>query len=848
MSLEWWGFLLEKYCNNSWTEIVELLNSDIKQGINEDDCVTLRLKYGTNKIDLPSGNKSYKHVFNALKQKSIIIFILITIALFSLNNYLYGGIVTLMLIVNLIMMINHTLKREKEIGALEKLNSADTIVVRNGVQKIVKSEELVIGDIVKLERNSIVPADIRIINADDLKVDEKSITGEAFDKEKFESKIIGKISALTDMKNILFKGSIIKSGSCVGIVISIGNSTQLGRMLAMLTYASNRKHNFGAMVTKILDKYLLAYFIGIVFIGSYFVYYGQSIQKKYVCMALFTLGFFPVTLIARLIFNSVIKAFLKENIEIINFSVFNLVKEINILFLDKVGSISKKEMVVRKLFINNNVISTNDPYVKEITFDRILEISMICNNAVYDEEVGYGDGELDEVAFLDYAAKKKIYKSSVDARNSKILEIPMDSDKQFITVVSKVNKRYRANTRGNVDAVLEQCTHIMIEGVEKDLTEEYKNKIKEIDMMLSIEGLITEGFAYRNFNYEPSKSENIESHMVFVGIIALENPLEENLEESINRIKDKAIVPILFTEESKLSAITNAKKANIIKNDNQVVAGIELDSLNQQELKDLLCRVRVFCRTNPEIKSQIVALFTKDGHKVATTGEILGDLPALNLSNVGIGKGKASSIVKKVSDVYIKENYLDGFFKLRDFSRSFGVNIDRAFRIYFMMILAEMLVILGSVILGQTESLDLLDVLVINGVFFVPLSLMILLKSGRDISRNEMIIRSVILSVITMISEYKLEGNEATMIPLVILSIGTLLFGFFNADISLRKKSSELTMGILSLIIIIIASGAIILINNVMLRDIIVIEIAASVLFFIIFEILARKWQKSLMR
>ncbi|MBN7573826.1 MULTISPECIES: cation-transporting P-type ATPase [Clostridium] len=839
---------MEKYCNNSWAQIVELLNSNVQSGLSENDCDALRLKYGTNKIDLPSGNKIYKHILNALKQRSIIINLIITIILFVFEHYLFGIITALILLLNLILIVMHTIKRDKEIGALERLNSADTVVIRDGSQKIIKSEELVMGDIVKINKDSIIPADIRIISANEIKVDEKSITGEAFYKEKFESKIIGNIFSLTDMKNILFKGSIIKSGSGLGIVISTGNSTQLGRMLTMLTYASNRKHNFGTMISKILERYLLIYFLGIIIIGSYFVYTGQDANKNYISTALFALGCFPVTIIAKLVFKNTIKSFRNENIEIINFSVFNLIKDVNILFLDKVGAISKKEMIVKKLFINDNLISTEDPYVKETTFDRIVEISLICNNAIYNPSDDSGKGELDELAFLSYAARKKIYKAAIDSRNSKILDIPMDSDKRFSTVVSKFNNRYRANTRGNVDDVLEQCTHVMIEGIEKEITDEYKAKIKEVDMNLSIEGLITEGFAYRNFTYEPSKSENIESNMVFVGIIGLENPLEENLENTINRIKDKAIVPILFTEESKLSAITNAKMANIIKNNNQVVAGIELDSLNHQELKDLLCRVRVFCRVNPEIKSKIVSLFIKDGHKVATTGETLGDLPALNLSNVGIGKGKASTIVKKVSDVYIKENYLDGFFKIRDFSRVFDRNIDRGFKVYFMALFSELITLMGSIIMGQTESLDFGNVVTINGVLFIPLSLIILLKKGRDITRNEMIVRSFVLSIITMVSIYKLGDKEAAIVTLAILSIGILLFTLFNSNISIRKFSNELIMPVISLVVIIIAVISMILINGILIRDIIGIEIAASIIFLLIFEILARKWQNSLMR
>jgi magnesium-transporting ATPase (P-type) len=842
------GVILEKYCINSWNQIVELLNSDAKQGISENDCGALRAKYGTNKIDLPSGNKIYRHIFNALKEKSAIIFIIIVILLFVLKSFLYGGISALILIVNLTLTIRHTIKRDREIGTLERLNFAQTTVIRDGVQKTIRSEELVMGDIVKFSKDSVIPADIRIISATELKVDEKNITGEAFYKEKFENKIIGSIYSLTDMKNILFKGSAIKSGSGTGIVISIGNSTQLGRMLAMLTYASNRKHNFGAMIYSTLEKYLIAYFVGIIIIGSYLVFTGQETQKNYFATALFLLACFPITIIAKLVFNRVIKNFLDDDIEIINFSVFNLVKDVNILFLDKVGAITKREMIVKKMYINNDIIASNDPYIKEITFDRIIEISLLCNNAVYNISEEAAKGDLDELAFIEFAAKRNIFKGSVESANSKILEVPMDSDKRFLTVVSKFQRRYRANTRGNVDAVLDQCTHIMIEGVEKELTEEYKNSVKEMDMNLSIEGLITQGFAYRNFTYEPSKSENIESNMVFVGIIGLENPLEDDIEHSINRIKDKAIVPILFTEESKLSAITNAKKANIIRNTNQVVAGIELDSLNHQELKDLLCRVRVFCRVNPEIKSKIVSLFIKDGHKVATTGETLGDLPALNLSNVGIGKGKASTIVKKVSDVFIQKNYIDGFFKIRYFSRVFDRNIDRGFKIYSMTILTELLVLLGTLIIGQTECLDFWNVIIINGLLLIPLSLIILLKNGREIGKNEVIIRALIFSIINMVSIYKVDGKEATIVPLTIISMEILLYTLFNSSVSIRRFSKELTMAMIALLIIIIGIAGVILINNIIPRYIIVIELSVSIIFLIIFEILARKWQNSLMR
>lgn len=838
---------MDKYCNNSWFQIVEMLNSNAQNGINENECDTIRERYGTNKIDLPRANRLSNHIFNAIKQMYTIIYIIITVLLYKFEYYLFGSVTLILLLINLIATIVHNVKRDEEVGVLEKLNFADTVVIRDGLQKIIKSEELVMGDIVKITKDSLVPADIRIIKARDIKVSEKSITGEAFYKEKFESKITGSISSLADMKNILFKGSSIKSGDGIGIVIGTGNSTQLGRLLAMLTYASSRKHNFSENVEKQWSRYLLIYFIGIILVGLSFKYTGNDLTN--VATALFALGCIPIALISVLTFKGVIKKFSSENIDIINFSVFNLIKDINILFLDKIGSISKNEMITKKIFINNEVISTEESSLKDITYERIVEISLICNNSTYNVSDDNGKGDLAEIAFLRYAAKKKIYKASIDSRNTRILEIPMDSDKRSLTVVSKLKNRYRANTRGNLDTVLDQCTHVMIDGVERELNDEHIAKIKDVDMNLSIEGLITQGFAYRNFTYEPSRSENIESNMVFVGIIALENPLEEDIESTINQIKDKAIVPILFTEESKLSAITNAKKARIIRNDNQVVAGIELDSLNRQELKDLLSKVRVFCRVNPEIKSQIVSLFIKDGHKVATTGETLGDLPSLNLSNVGICKGKASQIVKKVSEVYIQENYLDGFFKIRDFSQNFNKNIIRAFSIFYMIVLSELLILICSSLFGQVGMLNFWNVLTINGILFIPLSLIILFKNGREIKRNEMIIRASMLCGIVMILSYQVNNLPTkSFVTLIIVSIGGLLCTLFNSNVAIRQLSDELIMGLISVVIIAIYAITMTLINNIVINDVVVLQLIGFIIFFIIFEILYVKWQNSLMR
>lgn len=835
---------MNKYYGSSWKDVVEMLNSDSGSGLNEGNCEFIREKLGSNKVELPTKNRISRHIFNVIKHPFIIINVLITIILIFLRYYLFGAIAGGMLIFNIICTVFISINRDKEIEVLEKINFENAVVIRDGREKTIKCEDLVIGDIVKFRKNNLVPADIRIIKANDVKVDEKSLTGETFYKEKFESKISGRISSIADIKNMIFKGTVIKDGDGIGIVVGVGNSTQLGRMLTMFTYANTTKHVFDKKILKKSSNYIAPYFVILSIFAALMFAYQENLE--YSALGLLAVACFPLTIISGIVFKIIVKKMKdEEKIDIINFSVFELIKKVNLVFLDKVGSIGKNELIVQKVFTNNKVIIADDPTNRDINFDRIMEIGLICNNSVYDPVKEIAKGDLIEVALLKYMHNKKTFEADIQAKNGRLFEIPIDSDKRFLTVVTKFKRRFRANSRGNIDAILDHCTHIMVDGVERELTAEHKIKIKDIDMRLSMQGYINEGFAYRNFNYEPSKSENIESNMVFVGFIALENPLEDDYVSDILYMKDNAIVPILFTEESKLSAITNARKAGIIRSDRQVVSGIELNSLTVAELKELIPKVRVFCRTAPEIKSQIISLFKKDGHKIATVGETIGDIASMNFADVGIAKGKASSMVRKASEVYIEGNNLKGFFKIRKYAKILEANINRAFDLLNITLLAEVLILIAGQLMGKVTLFNIISVIFINGVLSIPMSVITIMSEGKEIKKSGITIRSIVLAAIVLGLAYYSNSNEEIVIGYIILALGTLIFSKFNNKVSFRKKSSELIMFIVSIISIIIVGAALILINNVTLSDMLIVKLGGAILFLIVFEILFGKWQNS---
>ncbi|WP_244833301.1 cation-transporting P-type ATPase [Clostridium sp. BJN0001] len=836
---------MEKYSTVSWPDIVSILKSDASKGLNEIDCNNLREKYGSNKVDIINKNNVLFYIILIFKQKLNYVYALIIGFLLFYRFYFYAEILGVIFVINIIAQMLHNILRQMKLSGLKKINSTKAIVLRDGVVKIIKSEELVVGDIVKFQQGTLIPADIRIIKASNLKVDERSITGEHFLKEKFEGKVSGYINSIKEMKNILFKGTVVKQGTGTGIVISTGNFTQLGKIITMITYANEKKHIFANKISNIWFKYIGMFTLIVMCIALLLIW--SSIPIDIIAFSLFIIGCFPIVAFSALNYYMIIRKFKKDNIIINNFSVFDFVKDLDIMFLDKIGSVSKNEMEVKQIYTNDKIVfDGKSAYVRDTNFNRMLEISLICNNASYDEQHDGGKGNITEIAYLKFAAMKKVYKSAVDNSNSRIFEIPIDTDKRFYTVLTNNRKGYRANSRGNLDSLLSICTHVMIDGVERELTDERIKKIKDIDMKFSLDGLITQGIAYRNFKYKPSRSENIESNMVFVGIMALENPLIDTLEDSVESIKNKGIIPILFTEENKLSAITNGKRANIIKNPLQVISGIELDSLNKKELTDVLSKVRIFCKVTPDVKAKIISLFIKDGYKVASTGDTLGDIPSLNISTVGISRADSSEAVRKFSDFFIKgHNYLSAFFKVRNFSMALLSNIERAFMISATMIASELLTLFIGFFIGKQDIFNFINIIFLNILFLIPISIIMIEHKGKEISFTEMVIRSVIYSsgILTICS--KTESGESVLISSIILSLGIFMFILFNSFYEFGKFSKEISVILIELVCIGLFCFIYLYFNSIMVSTFAISQACGFIFILLIFEILIKKWQNS---
>lgn len=828
---------LNKYCNETWKTVVSDLETDIYKGLNEEESAKRRNKIGSNQIKLPySKNNFMVYIKSALHIYTLICVSIIAFLIFE-KEYGMVFISTVFFISNIAVKVYFTYKKEKEMAMLQNINNANAKVLRNGRKTLVKFEDIVKGDIVFFKAGTSIPADIRIIEANNIKVDEKSITGENFLKEKFESKISSPISNIGEMRNILFKGSVVKEGDGFGVVTETGENTQLGKLLMMLIYANKSKHTLDAKIDSYLGKVVSA------LTGSclvlYFLFFYLSVALSNLALSLFIVSIIPagITLLLEAI---IIKKDLeKEGIELINLSTLDTINEIDVIFLDKVGSISKEKMQVNKIYTDGEVFSYDDiDYEKNDSTKRLIQILLLSNNAKYNPENDSGVGDLAEIAYLSLAANKKAYKSAIDAQYKRIFDIPMDSDQRIYTTVNMHKSGYRANVHGNVDAIVEKCTSILMDGSEREITEEDIELIKAMDYNFSLEGIIPQAAAYRNFNYKPTDSENIASNLVFVGVIGLENPLVDNAKQRVDQIKRRGIVPILFTDDNKISSFAIGKAVGFLNDSNGVISGVELDKLSQDETINILSRARVFSRVNPEIKSKIVGLFTKDNYIVAAAGETLGDLPSISLAKVGIGKGTAQSIVKKVSDVFIKENYLNKFLKLFDVSKNLRNSVSTLVKILSATILSELLMIQLFSIINNNRQLDFLYLFIINLILFIPLSLIMFRQKIKKYNLITYLVRFILWTSLSVAATIDLSFANTEynllylmVLPVIIFTHATIYFirNFDKMNLSLIIAAAS--VWIISLIIFYFAmNNRLTIFDLIRVLVIIVVNIAIEVL------------------
>lgn len=709
------------WCNMTSSEVVKELRSNIDSGLNN------------SQVDYLKNADDQETIFNEIESINVLSMLKdeikrpwfisacvnILVLIIFCREYTAGFICASALIFSLIMPMTKNIKYKKSLNDIKELFPSYTHVIRNGDIVKLSPYELVPGDIIYIEKGEIVPADIRILESKELEAKETAITGEIYAVEKYEAMIEEEELTLSEMSNILFQTSVITKGEAKGIVIAGGLETQFGNVLKTIVKERESKPVFQQKLAYVFKKITMASAAVeiLLFVISFIL--TNDVYRSLYSALLGAVAVIPEGMVIALTGLSLIVIRMEKNkkIEISDLSVIEAAAGVNTLFTDKLGMISEYKVNVESIYTDGELKNINtDSIVLNDNIERLLSCAVLCND--YRTGLKYDSGTLNQLIdkeLSEFCKKFDIEKTDTERKQRRILTIGYDSQKKILTTVNKADNFYRAYSKGSINKLLSKCTAIMKDGIDKQISDEDIENIRSTSMKLESEGLITIGLAFRNFIYEPSKGENIESNLTFIGIIAFKNPIKNETFNIFSNFNELHVNTVVFTEENKLVSASFGKKLKLISMSDQVLSGIELENIKNDELNRIVNKIGVFSRLNSDSKLRVIDLYKKLKFSTGVLSNKLYDLPILHASDVSISAGNMiSSVVKKLTGVWLEENNMEKVAELIKDCRKIMNTVNKVFLYIFCCIWIELFFVSLSVILKFSDMITPVEFLWIN--------------------------------------------------------------------------------------------------------------------------------------
>ena len=715
----------EKWFSKSIEDTCKILQTNLKTGLKSEQIEQKRNKYGANELQ----EKKKKSLFvKFLEQfKDFMIIVLIVAAIVSGVVGIAEGegitdtiIILIVVVVNAIIGVVQENKAEKSLEALQKLSSHVAKVLRNGKLEVIPSRELVPGDVVVLETGDYVPADLRLLEAINLKSQEASLTGESVPVEKNIETIEDAEVGIGDRSNMLFSSSLITYGRGKAIVVETGMNTEVGKIAGILsntieseTPLQNKLNKLG----KALGIVALVICAVIFVIG---LLYGKNAIDMFMTAVSLAVAAIPEGLVAvsTIVLAIGVQRMVKKNAIVKKLPAVETLGSATVICSDKTGTLTQNKMTVQKIFTDNEImdietlIKANTEMNTISELERLVHISMLCNDTKVSADNTL-TGDPTETALVDMGFKLA-FEPSIYEQYPRVEELPFDSDRKLMTTVHKVGEKYLVYTKGGVDELLKRCNSYIVDRTIKQDLEEYKKIIAVKNEQMAKEALRVLAMAYKELNHKPTKKdmENIESDLIYVGMVGMIDPPREEAKKAVEKCKKAGIKTVMITGDHKITATAIAKKLGILEDDKEAITGNELEQMSQEELEKNVRNYSVYARVSPEHKVRIVKAWQKNGEIVAMTGDGVNDAPALKTADIGCAMGMVGTdVAKEAADVILTDDNFATVVSAVEEGRRIYDNILKSIQFLLSSNVGEIVVlfiaILITPLLGKTFGIDI---------------------------------------------------------------------------------------------------------------------------------------------
>ena len=654
-----------KWFNKSIEEAERILETNIQNGLTENDVKTKREKYGLNMLKAKKKASLLQRFIEQFKDFSIIVLIIAAIVSGFVGISQGEGmtdtiIILIVVLANAIIGIAQESKAEKSLEALQKLTDHASKVIRDGKIKVIPAKELVPGDIVVLDTGDYIPADLRVIEAVNLKAQESSLTGESVPVEKTTKTIEKTDVGIGDRTNMLFSSSLVTYGRGKGIVVQTGMNTEVGKIAGMLDNTEKQITPLQEKLNKLGKTLGIAALAICAFIFIIGLIQGKEPINMFMTAVSLAVAAIPEGLVAvsTIVLAIGVQKMVKKNAIVKKLPAVETLGSATVICSDKTGTLTQNKMTVEKIFINGETKELAE-YKENINEDlkKLIFANMLCNDTKISTD-GKLTGDPTETALVDMAFKLD-FDPSVYDRMPRIQEIPFDSDRKLMTTVNEVNGKYIVYTKGGMDELIGICNSYILNGEIKNNIEEYKNMITKNNEQMAKEALRVLACAYKEIDHKPTKEdmENIEKDLIFVGMVGMIDPPREEAKIAVEKCKTAGIKTVMITGDHKITATAIAKKLGILENEDEAITGADLEKMTDEELEKNVRKYSVYARVSPEHKVRIVKAWQKNGEIVAMTGDGVNDSPALKTANIGCAMGVVGTdVAKEAADVILTDD------------------------------------------------------------------------------------------------------------------------------------------------------------------------------------------------
>lgn len=719
-------------------EVEERTNTNVKIGLSEKEAEGRLKKLGSNELQEAKRPSALVVFLSQFKDFMVLVLFGATIISAFLGEYIDAIAIVAIVIINGILGFFQERKAEKSLEALKELAAPQVTVLRNGKWIKAPSKALVLGDVIKFSSGDRIGADIRLIEASSLYIEESALTGESVPVQKKVEVLNGENIAIGDQKNMAFMGTMITRGSGVGVVVGTGMNTAMGKIANMLQNAEQMETPLQRRLEQLGKILIIVALILTALVVLAGVYQGNEVYHMFLAGVSLAVAAIPEGLpaIVTVALSLGVQRMIKKKAIVRKLPAVETLGCASVICSDKTGTMTQNKMMVTHMWtggetwhVTGQGYEPNGSFMKgEQKIDpasnralyQLLTFGCLCNNAnvVKKKKTYVLDGDPTEGALVAAAMKAGITREVLKGKFEIIHEFPFDSTRKMMSVIvrDRDGKKFVV-TKGAPDVLLQMSQTILWGNKQQPLSELYRKEVQAAIHNLGSQALRTIAVAFKPLKVTDSleHEREVEKDFMLVGIQGMIDPPRPEVKQAVQECKEAGIKTVMITGDHKVTAIAIAEQLGILSQNGRVLEGVELANMSVEELENIVEETYVFARVSPEHKLKIVKALQNKGHIVAMTGDGVNDAPAIKTADIGIAMGiTGTDVAKEASSLVLLDDNFSTIKSAIKEGRNIYENIRKFIRYLLASNVGEILVMLFAMLLALPLPLVPIQILWVN--------------------------------------------------------------------------------------------------------------------------------------